>query len=164
MCGISAATYGVISAVMAVAGTAVSVYSSVQQGKQADDLAEYNAKLAENEAQDARNLATEKENDKRLKTRQLISTQKAQLGASGVDINTGSALQLQQDTATLGEVDALRIRATGDKTVESYESQAALNKLQGSNAKTQGYVNAGGSLLSGASSFANSMSVSDKWK
>lgn len=164
MCGvISPAVAAWVSVATAVASTAVSVYSNVQQGKRADELAEYNAKLAENEAQDARNLATEKENTHRTKVAQLLSKQRATLGASNVDINSGSALQLQQDTTTLGEVDALRIRATGDKTVESYESQAELNRLQGETAETQSYLNATGSFLSGASKVVD-IGVSDKWK
>ena len=151
-----------VSVVSAVAGTAVSVVSSKQQAKAAESTAEYNARVAENNAQNARNAATEAENTQRTKTARLLSKQKAQLGAAGIDLSSGSALQLQEDTITLGEADALRIRTTGDNQYDSSLQQSDLEIAKGSLAESQGNYNIAGSLLSGVGSVA-SIGVADKW-
>jgi len=88
----------------------------------------YNARILENDAERIRTTATEEENIQRLKTAQLLGTQRAQLGAAGVQLGTGSALQLQEDTVSLGEADALRIRTRGTEEVEALSTQAGYLK------------------------------------
>ena len=93
-------------------------------------VSNYNARVAENDAEEVRRVGVEKENDQRRRTAALVSKQRAQAGASNVDINSGSALQLQEDSITLGEADALRIRGNFDRQAERFESQADLLKGQ----------------------------------
>jgi hypothetical protein len=151
-----------VQAVVAVAGM-------VMQGKAQEDQANYqagvnryNARKSENEAQLERDKATEAENLQRRKSAEFVAKQRAQLAAQGVDVGSGSALQLQEDTATLGEIDALRIRNTGNQRfaaltgeADLQESNADANVVAGRNAMT-------GSLLSAAGSVAGS-GVADSW-
>lgn len=102
-------------ALIAAAATAFQVQSQRQQAKFEAGTARYNARTAENEAQQIRNVASEKENIQRRRTAELVSKQRAQIGASGIELGSGSAAQLQEDALTLGEVDALRIRDTGNQ-------------------------------------------------
>ena len=150
----------------AVAATAYSVYSSVQQSKQNAEAqkgtAEYNTRVAENDAQRSRNIANEKENALRLKNARLLSKQRAQLGAANIDLSSGSALQLQEDTINLGEADALRIRRTGDSQFSGLMQESELESAKGDLAESQGRFNIAGSLLSGAGDFMDT-GVADKW-
>ena len=147
--------------VMAVAAVATA-FQQVQQGKFEQGVAKYNTRLAENEAENTRNAATEAENDQREQTAQLISRQRAQLGAAGVDLESGSALQLQTDAAALGEADALRIRSNFDQRVGALESQATLTKAEGDFVRSNSKTKAFGTLLSASADIMNT-GVADKW-
>lgn len=151
-----------IMAVMTVASTAVQMQAQRQEGRYKRGVAEYNARVAENEAQETRAAGVEAENIQRRKTALLLSKQRAQLGAAGVELGTGSALQLQEDTVTLGEADALRIRSNFEAKVGSLETGAALTRSQGAFAESIGKARAAGTLLSGAGKVIDT-GVADKW-
>jgi hypothetical protein len=151
-----------VGAVAAVMSTAVSVVSSVQSGKRANKIAEYNARVSENEATETKATATERENIHREKTQRLLSKQRAQLGSAGIELGSGSALQLQEDTLALGEADALRIRRQGGLSAKALNTAADLSRIKGENALTQGTVSAFGSIFSGTSKFMGT-GVADKW-
>lgn len=145
-----------------IASTAFAAYGQIKQGEYARDVGKYNARVAENAAEQARRKGTEEEMTHRERVMQLLSKQRAQLGAANVDIGSGSALQLQEDTLTLGEVDALRIRSNTEEQVSSLRTQAKLAKSQGEAAYTAGVMGAGGTILSGAASVL-STGLADKW-
>lgn len=152
----------IVSGIASVASTAFSIYQGIQEGEYQRDIADYNVRIAENEAKDTRNVATEKENIHRRKVASVATSQRASFGAKGVDINTGSAADLIEDTSLLGEVDALRIRETGSKQVDALGREASLIDAQGNQARSQGHVNAAGSALSGISR-TTEMAVDNKW-
>ena len=149
-----------------VAVTAVSAAYSAnqqsQQGKYQKSVNEYNARVAENEAEETRNAGVEAENIQRRKTAELLSKQRAQLGAANIDLSSGSALQLQEDTVALGEADALRIRSNFEGKASSLDTSATLLEDQGANAARAGSGAATGTLLQGASTIVGS-GVADKW-
>lgn len=151
-----------------IAGGAIlvsSLFTAQQQrakGKHQQGVAEYNARVAENEAQQIRNVGVEQENVQRSKTAELQSKQRAQLASRNIDLTTGSALQLQEETAELGEVDALRIRSNTENRVEAALSQADLTRREGQFASESSKGKAFGTLLSGVGS-AFSTGVDDKW-
>ena len=152
----------VIMAVATVASTAMAYKARVDQGKFQKGTSRYNARVAENQAQETRRAGTEAENAQRLKTARLLAKQRAQLGASGIELGSGSALQLQEDTLTLGEADALRIRSNTGSRVGALETGAELTLAQGDYAQTAG-TNAGvGTLLSGGAAVLGT-GVADKW-
>lgn len=142
--------------------TATAAKSSYDQGKYQEGVGKYNARVAENTSQDVRNAANEAENAQRQQTAQLLARQRARQAASNIDINSGSALQIQNDTMTLGEADALRIRSNADSQVSALRSGADLSLAGGAAARVAGNNAAVGSLLSGASSVMGS-GVADKW-
>lgn len=152
----------IVMAVTAVASAAYSANQSHQQGKYQAGVAEYNASLAENEAQQIQAKSAEEENTQRRKTAELLSKQRAQLGASNVDLSSGSALQLQEDTEVLGEADALRIRSNYDNQVASSLAEADLSRSDGAFAESAANSAVAGSILGGISGVASS-GVADKW-
>tara|TARA_R110000850_G_scaffold91270_4_gene193839 strand:+ start:1250 stop:1801 length:552 start_codon:yes stop_codon:yes gene_type:complete len=130
-----------IAVAVAAAGTVMQGYAAQQQGSFENDVSKYNARQQDNEATRTRNKGTEEEMKLREKTAQLTSTQRAQLGASGVEVDSGSALLLQEDAELLGEADALRIRSNYGDAADSLEAQSDITRSQGK-AALQGGQNA----------------------
>jgi opacity protein-like surface antigen len=167
----SAATAAAISANLTLASTAFQVYGQYQQGKAQQAQYDYqaqvdrnNAQIAEWQAQDALRRGEIEEKQHRIKVGQLAGRQRSVLAASGVDVSSGSALDILGDTAELGELDALTIRSNAAREAYNYRVQAsnsqassALSSLAGQNARTSSYIGATSSLLGGATSMA------DKW-
>lgn len=151
-----------ILAVTTAVSTAFTARSQIQQGKYKEKIAQYNARVAENQAQEVRRAGTEAENIKRRETAELLSRQQAQLGAAGIELGSGSALQLQESTVTFGEADALRIRSNTAAQISALQTGAELTRAQGVASKRAGYASATGTLLSGTAKFLGT-GVADKW-
>ncbi len=152
MCGLAA-----LGAISGIASAGFSAYSAIQQGDQAQASAEYNARVQENEATAIRNQGIEAENDQRRKTAQAQSRQRAALAASGVDITSGSAANILEDTETIGEIDALRIRSNAQERADAADQGAVLTRFGGEAAKSQSIGQATGSLLSAGSSLSSKL-------
>lgn len=151
-------------AVTAVA-TGVSVYSSVQQGKQARAAAAYQEAVARNNkiyaeraAQDAEARGKQQEEQQRIQTQQMIGRQRAALASNGVLVDEGTSLDLIGDTAMFGELDALNIRGNAQREALGY-------RQAGSNFDQQAYLasqsgrgygwDVAGTALGGAGSVAS---------
>jgi len=100
--------------------TGIGIYSSIQQSQQQQAQAEYqadiarrNADLAEQKASAERRAGYEQAALKRLQTAQLISRQRAQAGASGVEVDSGSFEDIAEATAMSGEMDAINAYNAG---------------------------------------------------
>jgi hypothetical protein len=108
--GIGTAIYGAVQTRRA--GSAAQ--TAAQREKEAADLNakvyDWNAAMAEIMADDAINRGRFTETRFRQDVEKFIGTQRATQAASGIDVNFGSAVDVQADTAYLGELDALMIR------------------------------------------------------
>lgn len=151
-----------ISAAVTVVSGALQYRQQRAQGKYQKGVAEYNARVAENEAQDTINAGVEKENAHRRKVAQLLSSQRAQIGASGLDIDSGSPLQLQQDALVLGEADALRIRSNYEGQAQALKTSATLTRSQGEAANAFAKTAATNTLLTTGAKVIGT-GVADKW-
>ena len=151
-----------IMAITAVVSTAFTAQQQVKQGRFKKATDDYNARVAENEAEETRNVGVERENIQRRKTAELLSKQRAQLGAANIDLSSGSALQLQEETVALGEADALRIRSNFERQGEALDTGAALTQKRGEFAESAGKTAAFGTLLKGTSAVLGT-GVADKW-
>lgn len=138
-----------------LAGSALSAKSAIDQGNYQKGVSRYNTQVARNKAQEVRNQGNEAEVKRREQTNQLLSQQRARLGASGVDMDSGSALALQEDTTRIGESDALRIRSNYDSQVNALTTGAELTQGQGDLAQRAGFNTAARSLIEGGSTFAS---------
>lgn len=139
--------YVAVAAATIVTSVAGTVYAS-EKTAQAE---EYNEKVYEQEAQAAKEKAGYEEELHRERVQRLISSQRAAVGASGVEL-TGTPLLALEDTASQGELDALAIRYGGDIESARARSAATLSKMSAKSTRRIGYAQAGSSLLSGASS------------
>jgi hypothetical protein len=151
-----------VQVVMMIASIAMQAKASSDMADFEEGKAEYNARVAENVAQKTISAGVEKENIQRQKTAQLLSKQRAQLGAAGVDIGSGTAFQLQEDTAMLGEADALRIRTGALEEASALMTKSELIKSEGEYAQIAGRSKVTGSILSGGAKIAGT-GVADKW-
>lgn len=135
----------------AAAGTVVSAVGAVQQGKATEQAAENNAKTLELQAEDARVRGGIAEEAHRAKVRQIRGEQRATLAASGVDMTTGTAAKVLDQTTIYGEVDARNIATNAAREAWGYETHAENELFQGRAAKQQGYLSGASTLLTGAS-------------
>lgn len=160
-----------IGLAVALIGTGVSVYSGIQQGKAAEQQSKYqqqvatnNATLAERAAKDAEERGSIAAQQQQQQTDQLIGRQRASLAGNGVEVDTGSALDITTDTAGIGAFDKLTLQANTAKEAAMYRAQGAnftgQANLYSTTAANQASATpwlAGGQALSGLSS------VADKW-
>jgi hypothetical protein len=164
----TAAVAGIVTAVVAVVGAGVTAYSAIQQGNDAAAMARYQAQVAENNqviaeqnARLAQASGEAKINQEQLKTRAIVGALKAKEAASGIDVNTGSAVDVRSSAAELGELNVLTTRSNVAREAYGYETQSQnfgdqskLDQAQASNAETSGAIRGASSLLSGAWSYA----------
>ncbi len=140
-----------------VAGAVVSAFSSVQKGRSANKVGAANARVQTIMAQDAIDRGEADEASQRRKTAAFKGRQAAVFGASGGEINTGSSAGILADTAEFGELDALRVRSNAEREAFGFLSGAAISRAEGKNARTTGFLDAAGTILSAAGA------VSSKW-
>lgn len=146
------ATSTAIMVTMAAA-TAVSAYGQYQQGKAEKKMHDANARIQERNAQIALEKANYEAELASQKLRRAIGAQRAAQGASGY-LMSGSALDLQEDSVTQGEMDRLAILYGGNVDAENWRSEADLSRMKGKAAKQAGTTAAFGTLLSGGAQTA----------
>lgn len=125
-------------------------YASYEQGKYLDSVSKVNAGISRQAAADALERGSLEADEQRKQTQQVIGSQRAAYASGGIDVNTGTAGQVQSDTAALGELDALTIMNNAAREAYGYEVQAIDQRQQGKLAKYQGKMQAIGSILGGA--------------
>lgn len=161
---------------LTMAMVAMSVYGAYSQASAASKAAssqknayEYqaqvsanNAKIAEWQAQNEIAKGQQAEIEQRRKTAALKGTQTASLAARGLDISTGSALNILTDTDYMGEQDALTIRDNAAKAAWSA-------RLQGANESgNSAFYSSAASGISPSGAFTSSLlgsagSVASSW-
>ena len=124
-------TLAIASIASTAIGTGISAIGQARQASAQRNQAQYQARVAENNAITANRLADDslqrgqiEEQRNRQQTRQLQGRQTAALAASGVDVQSGSALDIVSDTAALGEIDALTIRDNASREAWQRRVQA----------------------------------------
>ncbi|SBW12694.1 exported hypothetical protein [uncultured Alphaproteobacteria bacterium] len=174
--GATAGTAGYVGAltvmdVVGGLGALGSVAGMVQQGQAAQATANYQSKVAANQAkvagyqaEDALARGDVAERQQRLQVRQLAGKQRAEMGASGAALDSSSFADTLGDTAEYGELDALTIRSNAEKEAWGYrtaaagqQGQAALYSAQAGWASSSRPWEAGGSILTGFGT------VADRW-
>ena len=110
----------------------------------------FNAREGENQATQLRNKGVERENALRQQNAQLLARQRAELASRNINIDSGSALQLQQDTEMFGEIDALRLRSNVLNEASALDRGASLTLAEGANRQREYQMEAVGTALSTA--------------
>ena len=166
-----AAAIPVAALVLTGIGTGVAAYGQYQSGVAQRQQANYQSKVAKNNAimadraaEGARSRGSVEELQSRLRTKQAIGTQRARSASMGVQVDTGSALDLVGDISQAGEFDALNIRYATELEAGGYTDQARqfrsdaqLRRIGGQQQEQAGLIDAGSTFLTGGGN------VADKW-
>ena len=164
MC-VDPATMAMVSMGMQAFGAVKGFQADKAAGKAAQNSANYNAAVSRNNAiiaQRNAQLAAQEGNAevaaKQAETKAKIGAIAAQQGGSGVNMNTGSAVDVRSSASQTGQLSALNIRSSAVRKVYGYKqqesdylSQAGLQEAEGKNARTAGDMNATTTLLGGLS-------------
>lgn len=156
---------------MSAIGTVQQASAQRDAGKAQQNLNNYraavarnNAIRAENAAQDAQERGKEASFQKLLETKRLIGRQRAAIAGSGVLVDSGSAADIVADTRELGTFESLVIRADSEREAfslrqrgEQFTEEASLEEGAGRNAASAGRSEAFGTLTTGLAS------VAQKW-
>lgn len=135
--------------IVSLVGAGVSAAGSIKQGKIDEETAQHNAQLASYQADDALSRGNVQEMQYRRQLAQLIGKQRNEIGARNVEAR-GSALDLLEDSAQLGEEDALTIRNDAARQAWGYRNQASEASRFGEQSKLNANARAGSTLLTGA--------------
>lgn len=132
---------------MMLASTGMQMMSSISNGQQQQDMANYQAAQANADAQAEREVAQVNADKIRKAAKSQQSSARSALAASGVVADAGTPLMIQGDIIERGEGDALTELLTGTRKGRKLDAEASGLRVAGSNAKANGYANAAGSLL-----------------
>jgi len=116
-----------------IGGTALSAYSTIMGGKDADEMGRLQQRQFESEAQSALTAGGEEARLKREEGRRLTASQIAAFSVSGGLV--GSNLVIMAESARNVEMDALTIERNAQIRAGSLRSQGALAKYEGQMAK-----------------------------
>ena len=155
---VSTALAGGLGTALTVGGGVISAYSQYQNGKAQARAANETAKQQDKAALEAV-AAGERENDlQRRRVGQLQGDNRAALAASGVDVNSGAAIELLKDTRWQAEEDAFAIRENATRNANTYGQQAANSRADAASAKSAGMWGSVGTVLGTATK------VGDRYK
>ena len=163
-----------VGVVGGIAGSAISAVSSYSQGKQQQamynyqaQVAEQNARIANQNAAQERQTGIEEARLQRMKTLQAVGSQQTAMAANGMDVTQGTSLDIIEDTAAMGELDALQIQTNYEKKAlafeqqaDNYSNQARVDYISGKNAYSSGKI---GAVTAGLNGLSKLSSVATKW-
>lgn len=125
-----------------LAMSAMQAYSQNQQGKYQAEVANQNASIAEQQAQDAINRGNAQADEVRRRNRQAAGTQAATMGATGADLSSGNALDIFGDTAQFGQLDALTTVNNAQREAYGFQIQAMNSRAEANAARSNGRTGA----------------------
>lgn len=151
------ATGGELLLYLLIAGTAVSTYGMIQQGRAAEaqakseqEILDYNAAQKVKEAEEIRAAAQEEARKFAKEGRRFRGTQRVAIARAGVLSTVGTPALLLEETAQELEADRLAILEQGFLRGEFAESEAFGLRFQGVSARARGVNIRRGSQLAAA--------------
>lgn len=135
------------------AGGVIEGGAAQAQGEFQKQQYDFNASLADRQAAGA--IARGDKQAARLKqgAKKLIGSQRVALAAQGVDVNSGSAADIQEETQVLSDMDALEIKNNAWREAWGFRVQASDMRSAGQYAKLAGDNKKSNSLLTGGLKF-----------
>jgi hypothetical protein len=148
------------------ASAGVSAVGAIEQGQAQSQAASYQAEVSSMNAKIAKENATYEQAsgeqqmyNQQQKARATVGAIVAAQGANNLDVNSGSNLSVRTGTEEMARLDALTIKNEAARKAWGYEAaaagdtaQAGLYRSEASSSALAGYINAGSSILGGASS------------
>lgn len=152
-------TFAAISAFVVTYGGAIAAAASVggllYSGEKKAQADEFNAKVADQNAQVASTQGNAREEDQRQRGRQMIGRQLAASAESGTEL-TGSNLDLLHTSLYGMAIDSSNIRYETQLRSSGLQTQAMLNRQQADSTRTGSYLSAAGKLIGASKSYTSS--------
>jgi hypothetical protein len=146
MAALAAAAVG---ATAAVGSAYTSAEAAKAQGAYQKRQAELNAGMGEFQAEEAIRRGDEDAKAMGKKTKQVIGSQRAALAAQGIEVDSGTAAEIQADTAAIGAVDAQTIKNNAWREAWGFRAQATVTRGQGNMALMAANNQAKSTLITG---------------
>lgn len=151
---------GAIASSIALASHATSALTNVgtaylqsraikREGEYQQQIAEINAKQLDIKAQDALHRGDSEVSYLRRRARRLVGSQRAALAAQGIDIDSGSAEDIQKETTRLGALDEVTAKNNAWKEAWGYRSEASNLRYSGRMARQTARIKARQTLVTG---------------
>lgn len=159
----------IVAVAATVISTGVSVYGAEQSAHAQSQAANYQAAVARNnqitansEADYATSAGESQQQSQAMATRALIGNEKAAQASSGLDVNSGSSVDVRSSAAALGTLSGLNIKSNAALKAAEYRAQAgsfgaqsALDTMTATNAGVAGNISAVGAGIGGVGSIAS---------
>ncbi len=166
-----AASVGGIGMGASLAGGLLSAFGAEKSGQAQQQMYNYQAQVAQINSQIdlqnadwARNKGEIQATQYGMKAAQQFGAIRAAQGASNIDVNSGSAVDVQRSQKQITAIDMGQIRSNAAKVAYDFDvkstmdlNQSTLDVMAGQNAKMAGDINAASSILGTVGS------VSSKW-
>lgn len=130
--GSVAAVSAIVTMVAAAASTAITAVQTAEQADAQEKQYRYqaaqaraNASFMEQNAKQVEDAGRSAEQRQRVINNQLLGQQRAQAGASGLDVGSDTLVEGFATQAAMGEVDALNVRANYQTQANQYWQQKA---------------------------------------
>ncbi len=135
-------------------GSDIAAGGSIMKGIGGYEAGKTNARIAEYNKQNSWNDETGQEAQVRDQARLAMGEQIASEGGSGIQLGTGSAADVLQQSAINAQLDAMNLRRKATIAGENDDLQAWQAKQQGKAAFLGGIEDAASSVFSGAANYA----------
>lgn len=132
-------------------GMGVQALGTLQAGAEAEARAKYEAKVQEQQADEAYASSQREAAEKYRKGQLMLSEQRAAIAGSGGDLTDPSVLDIMGDTAAEIDLAARTDIYRGDQQARGYNDAAIASRISGKNARTASFIGAAGGLFSGIS-------------
>lgn len=139
-----------IPAAIAIGGSLLQAKGQTEDAAFQSNLMNQNAAFKNDTANETINAGDTTADWQRVKAGQAIGTQRSVQAANGIDVNSGSSALIQDDTAMLGELDALTIQNNAAREAYGLRVQADQDRSNAKQTVKNGKTAAMGSILGGA--------------
>jgi len=124
---------GFTSTMAMAAGAGMSAVGATNKAQSQQDMLNSEAQVATYQASQAITNGQTQAQSADLRTGAVFGGQRAQLGANGVQLGSGSATDLLASTKYIGARDAMTIQDNAARTAWSYNTQASLDRAGANN-------------------------------
>jgi hypothetical protein len=133
----------------ALAGSITQASSMRMQAKYDQQQAESQARLNEIKANEAERIGEKEAAQVKRKARQVQGAQRAAMAAQGLDVASGSALELQEETARYGDEDMMTVKNNAYRQAWGYRVEAEQMRAQARFNRKMAKYNSISTLLTG---------------
>lgn len=138
------------AAVVMLVAAGIGAYAQIEQSRAQAHIAEENADLARFAARDRLESGDIAEEELRRRGERFKGMQRARLAAMGGALDTGSAIDILEDTAGEVEYGALKIRSGAEREAYQLLSQANIFDFQAGQFTRVGRLTAASTFIGGA--------------